>query len=135
MWEYRARDPEAPVPCPYALELRAIAKETIFSRVTKTTSREDFTRAQQSLLSLYQALSQRMQRDTFHFPSPRTGRHRCLTAEYEETYHRLINLSLMRDPAPAPPASQQPPLTPDDVVNNLRASAEKLRRPRDTYLR
>jgi hypothetical protein len=121
MWVYSARDSDNPIPCPYAKELRAIAEETIFARVTATTTKDDFALAQRSLLSLYQDLSQRMQKDTFHFPSARTGRHRCLDAEYEETYHRLKNIALMHQaPPPAPPAPPPKPRSLADVVKDFR---------------
>jgi hypothetical protein len=117
MWAEQAREIDSPIPCPYAKEFRAIVRETIFARVTATSSREDFTLAQQSILSLYQDLSQRMQRETFHFPSARTGRHRCLAAEYEETYHRLKNIALLSEQQPAAPP--EPLRTLEDVVRDL----------------
>ena len=113
MWEYKARDPEDPVPCPYALALRETAQE-IFARITETTTLDTFAGCQQSLLSRYWELAERVQQDWAHFPTPRTGRHWCLRREYEQAYQKLRILSLMRTPQPASPRE-----TPADVVRDL----------------
>jgi hypothetical protein len=117
MWAYQAREIDSPIPCPYAKEFRLISQETIFARVTEMTTQEEFARCQQSLLSLYQDLAERMRKDTFHFPTARTGRHRCLDAEYEIAYHRLINLALFHEKQPEAP--RQPLRTLDEVVRDL----------------
>jgi hypothetical protein len=136
MWVYRAHDSGSPIPCPYAKELRAFAQDIIFSRVTETTTVEEFARAQQNLLSRYLDLAEDLRTDTFHFPTAQTGRHRCLAAEYKETYHRLKNLSLMRNTSlpPAPPPRRQPPRSPDEVVNDITSLADEVKRPGDTFL-
>jgi hypothetical protein len=39
MWVYSARDSDTPIPCHYAKEFQSIAQETIFARVTATTTK------------------------------------------------------------------------------------------------
>jgi hypothetical protein len=117
MWAYQAREIDNPIPCPYAKEFRSIAQETIFARVTATTTQEDFARFQQSMLSLYQSLTERMKKEIFHFPTARTGRHRCVRTEYEQAYHRLKNLALLNEKQPEAP--REPLRTLEDVVRDL----------------
>jgi hypothetical protein len=134
MWAYQAREIDSPIPCPYAKEFRAIAQETVFSRVTETTPPEMFTKAQQLLLSLYQDLTERMQqKDLFHFPSARTGRHWCVLAEYEHAYHRLRNFARMYDPPPPPPepAPKPQPLTDAELMERLKEYVK--RRTKETF--
>jgi hypothetical protein len=116
MWAYQAREIDSPIPCPYAKELRAFAQE-IIDRIPETATKDTFAQCQQSLLSRYLDLLELMKKETFHFPSARTGRHRCLNAEYESAYHRLRNLYLLKQQQP--PAPREPLRTLEDVVRDL----------------
>jgi hypothetical protein len=117
MWAYQAREIDSPIPCPYAKEFQAIAQKTIFARLTATSTQEDFTHGQQSLLSLYQDLLAQMRKATFHFPTARTGRHRCLATEYKSAHHRLKHISLFTEKQPEAP--REPLRTLEDVVRDL----------------
>ena len=119
MWEYKARDPEDPVPCRYALALRETAQE-IFARITETTTLDTFARCQQSLLARYWELAERVQQDWAHFPTPRTGRHWCLRREYEQAYQKLKILSLTRTPPPAPPPPRPQPRSDAELRERLK---------------
>jgi hypothetical protein len=85
---------------------------------------------QKGLLFLFQELQERL--DPWHFRFP--GGHPCLEEGYLHYAMLIRNRHILQKPRPASPASQQPPLTPDQVVTNLRRVAEELKRPRDTYL-
>jgi hypothetical protein len=117
-------------PCKEYEKLQRVA-EDILANVGDSTSLEEFEQVQKGLLFLYQELRER--RDPLHFRTP--GGHRCLDDAYLEYAMKLrTRFILQKEPAAAPPAPMQPPLTPDAVVNNLRTLAEELKRPRDTYL-
>jgi hypothetical protein len=117
-------------PCDEYEKLKLVA-EDILANTDDSTSPEQFAEAQKSLLFLYQELKERY--DPWHFRTP--GGHRCLDNCYLEYAMKIrTRFILQKDPAAAPPAPTQPPLTPDAVVNNLRTLAEELKRPRDTYL-
>jgi hypothetical protein len=117
-------------PCDEYEKLKLVA-EDILANTDDSTSPEQFAEAQKSLLFLYQELKERY--DPWHFRTP--GGHRCLDNAYLEFAMKLrTRFILQKEPAAAPPAPTQPPLTPDAVVNNLRTLAEELKRPRDTYL-
>jgi hypothetical protein len=117
-------------PCDEYEKLKLVA-EDILANTDDSTSPEQFAEAQKSLLFLYQELKERY--DPWHFRTP--GGHRCLDDAYLEYAMKIrTRFILQKEPAAAPPAPTQPPLTPDAVVNNLRTLAEELKRPRDTYL-
>jgi hypothetical protein len=118
MWQHRHRDTDSPVPCSYAMELR-IAQEPLFARVTETTPKDTIAEALHNLRSHYQDLLTRMKNDTFHFPAQQTGRHWCVSAEFEALSHRLKTLSLMCQPPPVPPAPPPKPRSLRDVVEDF----------------
>jgi len=118
-------------PCSEYIKLQRVAEE-ILANIDDSTSPQQFEQVQKGLLFLFQELKERFAPWHFRFP----GGHPCLEEGYLH-YAMLIRnryiLQKPRQPA-SPPAPQQPPLTPDQVVNNLRGLAEELKRPRDTYL-
>lgn len=117
-------------PCAYAEAFEAIAKETIFEKLSPHTTTDQYEEAQKSLLLLRRELEQRM--SPFHFPSP-TGFHRCIADCYLEAVFRLKHLALLRViPALIPPAPQQQGIKAEAVVANLEAILTKL--PQETFL-
>jgi hypothetical protein len=120
--------------CNEYAKLQRVADE-LLATLNGATSPGQFAEAQKSLLFLWQELQALM--DPLHPRFP--GGHRCLKHCYLEYAMRIRNKALIllqpeQPQTPAAPAPQQPPLTPDQVVNNLRRVAEELKRPRYTYL-
>jgi hypothetical protein len=125
-WRGGSRD----TPCSEHTKLKLVAEE-ILANVDDSTSLEQFEQAQKGLLFLFQELQERL--DPWHFRFP--GGHLCLEEAYLHYAMLIRNKYILQKPRqPASPAQQQPPLTPDQVVNNLRTVAEELKRPKDTYL-
>ena len=118
-------------PCEEYAKLKLVAEE-ILANIDDSTSPEQFEQVQKGLLFLFQELKERL--DPWHFRFP--GGHPGLEEAYLHYAMLIRNKYILRKPRqPAsPPAPQQPPLTPDQVVTNLRRVAEELKRPRDTYL-
>jgi hypothetical protein len=124
--------------CGFALAFEAIAKETIFSELSQSTTKKQYQQAQECLLSLRNELQRRI--SPFHFPSP-TGFHICIGDCYVECMFRLKNLSIL---APLPPkalvdAPKPRELSAEEVVNNLEGllsqlPPEGLRLGKDTFL-
>jgi hypothetical protein len=130
MWSLNRRGGSPESTCGEYEKLKLVGDD-ILANVGDSTSPEEFEQVQKGLLFLYQELKERL--DPWHFRTP--GGHRCLDDAYLEYAMKLrTRFILQKEPAAAPPAPTQPPLTPDAVVNNLRTVAEALKRPRDTYL-
>lgn len=116
--------------CDYAEAFEAIAKETIFEKLSPHTTPEQYDEAQKCLLLLRTELEQRM--SPFHFHSP-TGVHRCLADCYLEAVYRLKLLCLLRViPALTPPTPQKQGITAGEVVQNLESILALL--PQTTFL-
>jgi hypothetical protein len=118
-------------PCEEYEKLKLVAEE-ILADIDDSTSLEQFEQVQKGLLFLFQELQERF--DPWHLRFP--GGHPCLEDAYLHYAMLIRNKYILQKPRQpeAPPAPQQPPLTPDQVVNNLRRVAEERRRPRDTFL-
>ncbi len=117
-------------PCSEYTKLKLVAEE-ILAHIDDFTSPQQFEQAQKGLLFLFQELKAHV--DPWHFRFP--GGHLCLEEAYLHYAMLIRNRYILQKPRqPAAPAQQQPPLTPDQVVTNLRTVAEELKRPRDTYL-
>jgi hypothetical protein len=122
--------------CEFAERLRETA-EMLFSQVNERTTPAQFSHAQQILLYRKLELEAELRaRGRFHYASASGNLHRCVGQVYEDASTRLrLLFQLQQPPAPAPSApDQQPPITPDAVVNNLRTLANERKRPRDTFL-
>jgi hypothetical protein len=127
------RERGTPVLCPDAKQFHMIIQETIFAKISEMTTPEQFSAAQQSLLVLYQELSQQL--GTYHFATANTGSHRCLKAVYLDAAMRLKNLAIMHEqPQPPPPPRRRPPRSADEVVNDVSSLADQVKRPGDTFL-
>jgi hypothetical protein len=118
-------------PCAEYAKLKRVAEE-LLANIDDSTSPQQFEQVQKGLLFLFQELKERL--DPWHFRFP--GGHPCLEQCYLQYAMLIRNRYILQKPrqSASPPAAQQPPLTPDQVVNNLRAVAEELKRSRDTYL-
>jgi hypothetical protein len=130
MWSqnWRGRSPNKP--CEEYEKLKLVAEE-ILAQIDDSTSLKQFEQVQKGLLFLFQELQEGL--DPWHFRFP--GGHLCLEEAYLHYAMLIRNKYILQKPRqPAPPSPQQPPLTPDQVVNNLRRVAEERKRPRDTYL-
>jgi hypothetical protein len=122
--------------CEFAQRLRETA-DMLFSQVTERTTPAQFDAAQQTLLERKLELEAELRaRRRFHYASASGNLHRCVGQVYEDASTRLRLLSqLQQPPVPVPPEpDQQPPLTAEEVVNNLRRLAADQTRRRDTYL-
>ena len=130
MWSQNWRGGSPNKPCEEYEKLQLVAEE-ILANIDDSTSPEQFEQVQKGLLFLCQELQEGL--DPWHFRFP--GGHLCLEEAYLHYAMLIRNKYILQKPRqPASPAQQQPPLTPDQVVNNLRRVAEELKRPRDTYL-
>ena len=131
MWSLNWRGGSPNKPCEEYEKLQLVAEE-ILAQIDDSTSLEQFEQVQKGLLFLFQELQKH--KDPWHRRFP--GGHLCLEEAYLHYAMLLRNKYILQKPRQpeAPPAPQHPPLTPDQVVNNLRRAAEERRRPRDTYL-
>ncbi len=117
-------------PCEEYEKLQRVAEE-ILAHIDDSTSPEQFEQVQKGLLFLFQELQERVDPWDFRFP----GGHPCLEECYLHYAMLIRNKYILQKPRQsASPAPQQPPLTPEQVVNNLRRVAEERKRPRGTYL-
>jgi hypothetical protein len=131
MTDFLRRGWSPDTPCPEYAKFQRVAEE-LLANIGETTSLEQFEQAQKGLLFYWEELKKRL--DPLHPRFP--GGHRCLDECYLEYAMLIRNKHILQKPpqSASPPAPQQPPLTPDQVVNNLRRVAEERKRPRDTYL-
>jgi hypothetical protein len=105
--------------CHLATTLAQIVEQSMLSRITETTTLEQFQTLQQSLMLLCLELEQ--QADWRHYASIDTVRHCCVRDIYTQAAFMLKNLSLTQPPPPAPPPTPpKPPETLKDVVEGLK---------------
>jgi hypothetical protein len=105
--------------CSFAYTCAQIAEQTIFARITDSTTPDQFMVAQQNLLALCQRLESQM--DMFHYPAA-SGLHHCVQDIYTEAAFRLENLAIMQPPAP--PAPKQQLLSREGAVIDLEKQVE-----------
>jgi hypothetical protein len=131
MWQLSWRGGSPNKPCGEYEKLQQVA-EDLLANFDDSTSPEQFAEAQKGLLFYWEELKKHL--DPLHPRFP--GGHLCLDQCYLHYAMLIRNKYILQKPRQpeAPPAPQQPPLTPDQVVNNLRKVAKELKRPRDTYL-
>jgi hypothetical protein len=103
--------------CKYAKDLQTLEQE-ILARINDSTSPEQFTQLQQSLLLLREDLITQAKQDPFHFPNPTAG-HRCVAAYYQEVVARLRHRYILRVPPPVPPPPRPKPLSDEDMMTAL----------------
>lgn len=128
---------KTPLPvCGYYQVFEAIAKDTIFTRLTPQTTKEQYEQVQECLVLLRNELQRRL--DWRHFPSATGPPHRCLADCCLEAVFRLKNLSLLAPKAPID-APKPRVLSPEDVVDNLGVTLSLLAQqgltlPKETHL-
>jgi hypothetical protein len=90
--------------CPHARTFIQIAEQTIFSKITEHTRPDQFTTAEEILLTLCHRLEAQI--DLFHYPAA-TGDHWCVRDVYDHAVLALAGLAAMHQQAvPQPPRQQ-----------------------------
>jgi hypothetical protein len=99
-----------------------IVEQSILSRITATTTAEQFEALQQSLILLCMELEQ--QADWRHYAAASNLRHCCVRDIYTQAAFILKNLSLTQPPPPAPPQPPPPRETLADVARDLKETLQ-----------
>jgi hypothetical protein len=118
--------------CHLATTFAQVFEQSMLSRVTATTTAEEFQALQQSLIRLCLELEQ--QADWRHYQAAGTLRHCCVRDTYTQAAFILKNCSLTQPAPPAPPPPAPPPPQPKprsltDVVKDFAAMPEETRLP------
>jgi hypothetical protein len=108
--------------CHAAATFAQIVEQSMLSRITETTTPEEFQTLQQSLMLL--CLEFEQQADWRHYAGTDTLRHCCVRDIYTQAAFILKNLSLTQPPPPAPPPPPPPRETLADVVRDLKESLQ-----------
>jgi hypothetical protein len=103
--------------CHLAATFAQIVEQSMLSRITETTTAEQFQALQQSLILLCMELEQ--QADWRHYQAAGFLSHCCVRDIYAQAAFTLKNLSLLQPAPPAPPPPLPPRETPKDVVRDL----------------
>jgi hypothetical protein len=116
MWPFDRYFNQRVFPCTDAYRLQQIARETIFARLSETTTLEEFAEAMASLERLKEELLKT--KKTFHY-SGTAGRHYCIAECFADLETSLRNQwILLQRPLPTPPP-REPLTTPEGVVEDL----------------
>jgi hypothetical protein len=106
--------------CHLAATLAQIVEQSMLSRITETTTAEQFQLMQQSLILLCVELEQ--QADWRHYQAAGTLRHCCVRDIYTQAAFILKNLSLTQPAPPAPPPPQQQLTTREGIIIDVEES-------------
>jgi hypothetical protein len=111
--------------CHLATTFAQVFEQSMLSRVTATTTAEEFQALQQSLILLCMELEQ--QADWRHYQAAGNLSHCCVRDSYTQAAFILKNCSLTQPAPPAspppepPPAPEPKPRSPTDVVKDFKA--------------
>jgi hypothetical protein len=115
--------------CHLSTTFAQVFEQSILSRVTATTTTEQFQALQQSLILLCMELEQ--QADWRHYAAAGNLRHCCVRDIYTQAAFLLKNLTLTQ---PAPPAPQPPEPPPEPKEHSLEDIVENIASAADTFL-
>jgi hypothetical protein len=114
--------------CHLATTFAQVFEQSILSRVTASTTAEQFQALQQSLVLLCMELEQLA--DWRHYPAAGNLSHSCVRDTYTQAAFLLKNLSLTQPAPPAPPPPGPPPPEPKprsltDVVQDFKGMTDE----------
>jgi hypothetical protein len=100
--------------CLYADRFYRTARDTLFSRLSDTTSAEQFEQSHATLLQMKEDIEKDM--PAVHYAA-QFGSHVCVADLFDEASLRLRGLALLQPPEAAdPPAPDQAPLTYEELL-------------------